>query len=80
MTDKAWYAVTSRDTGTQHNSSAAPLPCTMATTTTTTTNPQGTLLQKVLSIVDREKLVSGIDEIKKVVEFVHPEELKVITT
>ncbi|MPC83754.1 hypothetical protein E2C01_078470 [Portunus trituberculatus] len=43
----------------------------------TASNVQARLLKKVLSIVERERLVNGIDETKKVVEFVHPEELKV---
>ncbi|KAG0719921.1 Acidic amino acid decarboxylase GADL1 [Chionoecetes opilio] len=42
------------------------------------TNAQGALLEKVLSIVERENLVKGMDETKKVIDFVHPEELKKI--
>lgn len=73
-----WRGVISCVTGAQHNSAAAPSRCAMAHTSAT--NAQGRLLEKVLSVVEREKLVIGIDETKKVVEFVHPEELKVISS
>ena len=37
----------------------------------------GELLQKVLDIVKKEKLYGKMDEYKKVVDFRHPEELRV---
>lgn len=75
LADKPWRAVISSVTGAQHDRGAAPCSCAMAHSAS---NGRATLLEKVLSIVERERLVSGIDENKKVVEFVHPEELKKI--
>ena len=74
LADKPWRVVISSVTGAQYNRRDVPSNCAMAHTTS---NVQGRLLEKVRSIVERERLVSGIDETKKVVEFVHPEDLKV---
>lgn len=78
LTDMLWRGVIPCVTTAQQNSAAGVFGhprCTMARPAAT--QADGKLLDKILSIVRREQLVGGMDESKKTVEFVAPEELKV---
>lgn len=62
----------------QHNSApGVPADPRYAMARPASTHPDGRLLDNILAMVKRERMVSGVDESKKTIDFKPPEELKV---
>lgn len=79
MTDMPLRGVIPCVTSAQHNSAAGvPADPRRAMARPASSHADGRLLDNILGMVKRERMVSGVDESKKTVEFKPPEELKKI--